>query len=82
MSDAIRRAIRTLLWVIAAAVPVIPSVAEVFDIPAGQVAQVVTVLGGAVTVLTALINALEDAGKIPALLKAPASSGENPVPDA
>ena len=81
MSDAIRRAIRTLLVLCVTASGAIPALAAAFNVPAGRVAQVVAVFGFVATLLTALLNHAEDAGAIPALLKAPASEGENPVPD-
>jgi hypothetical protein len=59
----------------------IPALAAAFDVPAGRVAQVTAVFSTLAAVLTAAINAAEDKGLIPALLKAPASSGTNPMPN-
>jgi hypothetical protein len=81
MSDAIRRGLRTALWGILAMAGAIPGLAAAFDIPAGRVAQITGGFTASIAVLTAIINALEDGGVIPALLKAPASSGEHPMPD-
>lgn len=79
MSDALRRAIRTLLQFIAGgglSVLVTEVIADVDD----------TTAKAAITVVAAFLvsfaqNELEDRDVIPALLKAPASDGANPVPD-
>lgn len=81
MSDAIRRAIRTAQVLIVAAAGGIPALAATFDVPAGRVAQIVAVFSFAGVLLVALRNHLEDTTSFPAVLKAPASEGENPVPD-
>lgn len=81
MTDAIRRGLRTFLWGLVAMTGAIPTLAAAFDVPAGRVAQITAVFTAATAVITAAINSAEDGGLIPALLKAPASSGENPVPD-
>ena len=81
MSDAVRRGIRSALWGILAMSGAVPALAAAFDLPATTVAKVTAIFTAAAAVLTAVINAAEDHGLVPALLKAPASSGENPVPD-
>jgi hypothetical protein len=81
MSDAIRRGLRSFLWGVLAMTGAVPALAAAFDLPAARVAQITAVFTATAAVLTAVINAAEDKGVIPALLKAPASSGENPVPD-
>jgi hypothetical protein len=81
MSDAIRRGLRSSLWMLVAMTGAVPALAAAFDLPATRVAQVTAVFAAITAVVTAAINAAEDRGVIPALLKAPASSGENPVPD-
>lgn len=45
-------------------------------------AQHIALLGMLTLLWTFIMNALEDNGTIPALLKAPASEGENPIPEA
>ena len=77
MNDAIRRGTRTLID-IAFVQAVVQALIEFgVDLTVGQRAAIVT-LG--TFVVSAAKNALEDSGAIPALLKAPASDGENPVP--
>jgi len=53
--------------------------AEILNIPAGTVAQVVGALTAVGAIFTGVINFAEDKGVIPSLLKATASSGENPI---
>ena len=90
MTDSTRRAIRTgidvtitILGALLAGLA-FPGLADVIDgmTTAGATATVGVVLGAALIVVTKVRNALEDAGKLPAILKAPASDGANPVPDA
>lgn len=81
MPDALRRGLRSALWMVLAMAGAVPTLAAAFDLPASQVAKVTAVFTAVAAVLTAVINAAEDKGLVPALLKAPASSGENPVPD-
>lgn len=81
MSDALRRGIRSALWGVLAMAGAVPTLAAAFNLPASQVAKVTAVFTAMAAVLTAVMNAAEDHGTIPAVLKAPASSGENPVPD-
>lgn len=78
MTDALRRGTRTFLDV-AFVTAIVQALVEFgVDLTADQRAILVT-LGTYAT--SAVKNALEDNGTIPALLKAPASEGENPVPD-
>jgi hypothetical protein len=79
MTDPIRRGVRTFLDV-AFVTAVVQALVEFgVALTAGQRAVLVTLGTFAVS---AAKNALEDAGAIPAFAKAPASDGENPVPDA
>lgn len=80
MSDAIRRALRTFLWGLVALAGGVPAIAAAFDLEAATVAKVTAVFTVAVAVVTAIVNAAEDKGYLPALLKAPPSPGVNPVP--
>ena len=81
MTDAIRRALRTLLWLTGAAIPAVPALAAAFDAPAALVGQIVAVFTFVGVMATAAVNALEDKGAIPALLKAPPSAGAHPLPE-
>jgi hypothetical protein len=78
--DSTRRALRSILWLLVAAVAAVPSAAVVFDMSAAKAAAVVGMLTPMVGAVTKIVNLLEDDGAIPAVLKAPASDGENPVP--
>lgn len=79
MTDPQRRALRTLLQ---AAVGAIGAGLINLLAPKGISPEWLAVIGVVLTTLfTQIQNSLEDAGTIPALLKAPASSGENPIPD-
>ena len=81
MSDAVRRGIRSALWGVLAMAGAVPALAGAFNLPAATVAKITAAFTATAAVLTAVINAAEDHGVLPALLKSPASSGENPVPD-
>lgn len=83
MNDSTRRGIRTALQLV------------VTLLTNGAVFGLLVLFGVEVTVegftvvaavllpiVTTLLNGLEDKGSIPALLKAPASSGADPMPDA
>ncbi len=59
----------------------VPTLASAFDLGADQIAKITALFTAATAVLTAIINGLEDKGLIPALLKSPASSGGNPMPE-
>jgi hypothetical protein len=81
MPDSIRRGLRTTIQVLLAACAGMAGLVAVHVISAeqgGKAAAVCTFLAG---LIAAAMNALEDRGTIPALLKAPASEGANPVPD-
>ena len=78
MNDPARRALRTLFQFIAAG----GLTALVDEITAGLTGSAVAaVFALAALVVTYAQNELEDRGTIPAFGKAPASSGENPIPD-
>lgn len=78
MTDAQRRALRTLIQATLGALGA-GLLNLLFD---GLEPAWLAVIGVVMTtVLTQVQNSLEDNGTIPALLKAPASSGENPFPD-
>lgn len=89
-TDSTRRAVRTaldaLLALVAAvaAVLVVPGFSDVLDgmTTTGATATVGVIVAAATVFLTKLRNALEDRGTIPAVLKAPASDGVDPVPPA
>ena len=78
MSDALRRGIRSLSQLSVG--EIIVQVVEAFLVPLNE-AQHVAALGAITVIWTFIQNALEDKGVIPALLKAPASEGANPIPD-
>lgn len=81
MTDAVRRSLRTLIWLCAAAVPAVPGLAAAFSLDAVLVGKIVAAFTFAGVIATGIVNGLEDRGTIPALLKAPPSAGANPVPD-
>lgn len=78
MSDSLRRGLRTLLDALLAVLAAGVVDAYLLNLDATQRATLVVALTG---VISAVKNGLEDRGAIPALLKAPASSGAHPVPD-
>lgn len=80
MSDAQRRALRSFLQIgfVQAILVLYNAFAEV-DLTAEQVSAITLV---ATPLLVLAQNMLEDGTSFPALLKAPASVGTNPVPDA
>jgi hypothetical protein len=85
MSDALRRAVRSFVQsfvgvLIASGVLSAASENGVVDWSAAKKAAMSAVAAGFVAVLTYVQNALEDNTSMPAVLKAPASEGENPVP--
>lgn len=88
-NDSTRRSLRTgidaILTVLTATIAMLlfPGLAELVDswTAAGTTAAAGIVCGALLLFFTKVRNALEDRGKIPALLKAPASSGADPVPD-
>ncbi|HEX6537490.1 MAG TPA: hypothetical protein VF041_23110 [Gemmatimonadaceae bacterium] len=77
LPDWLRRAIRTLAQV--AVVEAVIQVLLAFGVPITPV-QHTAILGLATPVVSAIQNALEDKGVVPALGKAPAPDGERPVP--
>lgn len=82
MSDAWRRGLRTALQLV---VTLLTNGAAFGLLAALDVPVTLEQFGAVSAVLlplvTAGLNALEDAGTIPAVLKAPASAGEHPVPN-
>lgn len=81
MKDSTRRGLRTVLQMIVTVLTTGSGTAllQLFgvDVTPQQWAVVSTAL---LPLVTIVLNELEDSGKIPALLKAPASDGEDPVP--
>lgn len=71
MSDATRRAIRTFLQVVLAAVAGVPAAVGAFDLPASTVAKVTGLLAVLVPLVTYTVNALEERGTLPDVLKKP-----------
>lgn len=88
LSDSTRRALRTAYGFVVALLGIIPTILLLLpdSVRSGtlggqDLSAILTTIVVWHTFSTKLINALEDAGKIPAWLKAPASDGVNPVPD-
>lgn len=86
MPDALRRAVRTFVQTLTGTIiasGILSATAEtgVVDWSALKKVGVSAFAAGVVAVLTFAQNFLEDNTTVPALLKATASSGENPVPD-
>ena len=79
MSDPIRRALRTLFQFIAGGglAALVTEVIASIDDPRAQAA----IAAASVLLVSWAQNELEDRGSIPAFGKAPASEGENPIPD-
>ena len=63
-----RRILRTIVQVLAAAIPGIPAVAAVFDLGADQAARIAALIGAILVVVVALQNSLEGSGTVPTLL--------------
>ena len=87
MTDALRRALRTFFQTLVGTIitsGILSSTSEtgVVDWSGLKKVGVSALAAGIVAVLTWAQNALEDHTTVPAFLKAPASEGENPVPDA
>lgn len=78
MNDALRRGTRTFLDI--AFVEALLQLAIAFGADFTE-AQHAAILVVAPFFISSIKNALEDNGAIPALLKAPASDGEHPIPD-
>lgn len=83
MKDSTRRAIRTALQLVVTLLTTggLQAGLAAFDM-ALTVEQYAALNGVLLPLMTALLNGLEDAGTIPAVLKAPASDGADPVPPA
>lgn len=86
MNDALRRAIRTFVQAFLGSIissGVLSSVATdgVVDLSGIQKVGAAAFAAGLIALVSWAQNALEDGGAIPALLKAPASSGADPVPE-
>lgn len=79
MNDAARRGLRTLLQV--GLVQALIQFLQVFGITHWTPEQVAAATTLATPLFAFVQNALEDTTPMPAILKAPASSGQNPVPD-
>lgn len=80
MTDSTRRALRVLAHGLVAFVIAVPVMAAALPTPAGRIADVAAAVVALCAVAAKVINALEDAGLIPAVLKAPASDGADPIP--
>lgn len=81
LSDPPRRGLRTLLQAVLALAAAVPASAAALGLSAADTARVGAICAIATAVVSVLVNALEDANAIPALLKAVPSSGASPVPD-
>lgn len=89
MRDSTRRAIRSGIDVVlavltaAGAALVFPGVGDLIDswTSPGSVLAAGVILGALIVFFTKVRNTLEDAGTIPAFLKAPPSPGANPTPN-
>lgn len=80
LSDSTRRALRGAIQ-FAAALPGIVATFQVAFAGNPSVTVALTTVLAWTTLASKVINQLEDAGVIPALLKAPASEGADPIPD-
>jgi hypothetical protein len=86
MPDYLRRALRTFFQallgsLLTSGVLSAASTDGVVDWSAAQKAAVAALAAGIIAAFTLAQNVLEDHTTMPALLKAPASEGENPVPE-
>ena len=80
MSDATRRAVRTLFqFVVSGGLTAL--ITLMVDALADNLVAVAAVQATNLLLVTFAQNWLEDNGSVPALLKAPASEGVNPIPD-
>lgn len=92
LPDSTRRAIRTALDNIVGVLILLGVILPFFgdfirevggaDSVTAYLAKAMVILTALVTLISRIKNMLEDRGVIPALFKAPASNGEDPVPDA
>jgi hypothetical protein len=83
MKDSTRRGIRTALQLVVTLLTTggIQGLLALFGLTMSP-EQYAVVTGALLPVVTAVLNGLEDSGKIPAVLKAPANDGASPLPDA
>lgn len=81
LSDSTRRSVRGLFDVVPAVLAAMAILVPALDLSAATTAKVGTTVAAITLALTKIRNGLEDAGLIPAVLKAPASNGADPVPD-
>jgi hypothetical protein len=82
LSDSTRRSLRTLYQGLLSLLVAVPLISLYVPTGASRLAVIAASVVAAAAVITKIINALEDKGLIPAFLKAPASDGAKPVPDA
>ena len=97
MNDALRRALRTFIqaFVGTLSVMLVPFLYDLVKAAGESDGQLVRIdvnflgnvaiaatISGIIALISWAQNALEDKTAIPAVLKAPASEGQNPVPDA
>lgn len=82
MSDALRRGLRTALQLVVTLLGngALFGLLVVLEVPV-TLEQFGAVSAVLLPIVTAGLNALEDRGTIPAVLKAPASPGAHPVPE-
>lgn len=86
MSDALRRALRTFVQAFLGSVltsGLLSAINEtgVVDWSAIKKVAVSAAAAALIALLTFVVNALEDKGVMPALIKAPASGGADPIPE-
>ena len=86
MSDPIRRAARTFVQAFLGSLltsGVLSGMATegVVDLAVAEKAGVSAIAAGFIALLTFVMNWAEDAAYVPALLKAPASDGADPIPE-
>ncbi len=80
MNDSTRRALRTILDLVPGVLAALLVLVPVLGLDPEAVAKVGVTVGAITVALAKIRNACEDAGLIPALLKAPASDGADPIP--
>jgi TRAP-type C4-dicarboxylate transport system permease small subunit len=96
MNDALRRAIRTFLQAFVGTlslllIPFLSDIAKsageadkgIVEISTDALGNILiaAVVAGVIALISFVQNELEDKTNMPAILKAPASSGQNPAPD-
>lgn len=67
--ETLSRTIRTFLWAILSLAPSVPTAVALFNLSAETAAKVGGVVAVLVTVVTFIVNALEESGVIPPILK-------------